>query len=147
MIRQLSAGLAAILVIAACGKKQPAPEQSGQMSGMQGMSMRSDSMMPMMRAHLDSMAAVPPQFVGSMMATHEAMASQMLDAMGADMTAMGMKPDPAWTALTDSIKRDLADLPALSGRALEQRVKAHTDRMRRLMSMHDSMMQGMRKPD
>ena len=147
MSRRFSAGFAAMLVIAACGKKQPAPEQSRQMSGMQGMSMRSDSMMSMMRAHLDSMAAVPPQFVGSMMATHEEMASRMLDAMGADMTAMGMKPDPAWTALTDSIKRDLADLPALSGRALEQRVEAHIARMRRLMSMHDSMMQEMRKPD
>ena len=144
MSRRFSAGFAAMLAIAACGKTQPAPEQSGRMSGMQGMSMRSDSMMPMMRAHLDSMAAVPPQFVGSMLATHDAMASQMLDAMGADMTAMGMKPDPAWTALTDSIKRDLADLPALSGRALERRVQAHIARMRRLMSMHETMMEGMR---
>ncbi|MGH2604376.1 MAG: hypothetical protein ACRDJ9_33930 [Dehalococcoidia bacterium] len=36
----------------------------------------------------------------------------MLDAMGSDMRMMGMTPDPAWTALTDSIKRDLADVPA-----------------------------------
>ena len=77
---------------------------------------------------------------------HDAIASQMLDAMGADMTGMGMKPDPAWTALSDSIKRDLADLPALSGRARDARLKAHIDRMRRLMAMHESMMQRMKRP-
>ena len=143
MIRGLSAGLAVTLVIAACGKKQPAPEQSGQMSGMQGMSMRSDSMMPMMRAHLDSMAAVSPPFGGSAMARHEAMASQMLDAMGADMTAMGMKPDAAWTALADSIKRDLAELPNRSGRGLGQQLRAHIERMRRLMTVHETMMRSM----
>ena len=49
MIRRFSAGLAAILMIAACGKQERAPEQSGQTSGMQGMSMRGDSLMPMMR--------------------------------------------------------------------------------------------------
>src|SRR2546426_9570575 len=37
----------------------------------------------------------------------------------------GTKPDPAWTALTDSIKRALADLPAVLGRALDARLKAH----------------------
>jgi hypothetical protein len=53
-----------------------------------------------------------------MIQAHEAMASQMLDAMGSDMTTMNVRPDSAWTALTDSVKRDLADLPTLSGRAL-----------------------------
>ena len=127
----------------ACGEKKA--EQST-MSGMQGMKMRSDSLMPMMRAHLDSLAAISPLFAASMVSMHEAMASRMLDAMGADMTAMGMKPDPAWTALTDSIKQDLADLPAVSGRALDARLKTHIDRMGRLMAMHEGMMQKMKKP-
>ena len=140
MTRRVSAGLAAMLLIAACGKKQPAPKQSGQMSGMQGMSMRSDSMMPMMRAHLDSLVATPPQFVGGMLPRHEELASQMLDAMGADMTAMGMKADSAWKALADSVKRDLADLPTLSGQRLASRLPAHVDRIRRLMTMHQGMM-------
>jgi len=140
MIRRFSAGLAAILMIAACGKQERAPEQSGQMSGMQGMSMRGDSLMPMMRAHLDSLAATPPQFVGGMVARHEELASQLLDAMGADMTTMGMKADSAWKALADSVKRDLSDLPTLSGQRLGSRVPAHVDRMRRLMTMHQGMM-------
>lgn len=140
MTRRFSAGLAAMLIVAACSKKQPAPEQGGQMSGMQGMTMRSDSMMPMMRAHLDSLAATPAQFVGGMLARHEELASQMLDAMGADMTAMGMKADSAWLALTDSVKRDLAELPTLTGQRLESKLRAHVDRFRRLMATHQEMM-------
>ncbi len=140
----------AALVFAACGEKKTAQQQamSGMgnqpgmagMQGMPGMAMRSDSLMPMMRAHLDSLARMPAQFAAGMLGAHDAMMSQMLDAMGADMTAMGMKPDPGWTALTDSIRRDLADLPALSGRALDHRLKAHIERMQRLMAMHQGMM-------
>jgi len=152
MNRTLIGGLTAAVLVAACGKKESAPRQAmpgmGNMPGMSGMGMgmRSDSLMPMMRAHLDSVEARSPQIGAGMLSMHEAMASRMLDAMGADMTAMGMKPDPAWTALTDSIKQDLADLPAVSGRALDARLKAHIVRMRRLMAMHESMMQGMKKP-
>jgi hypothetical protein len=153
MNRTMIAGLVAALVLAACGKKESAPQQAMPgmgnvpgMTGMRGMGMRSDSLMPMMRAHLDSLAALAPPFAAGVLSMHEAMASRMLDAMGADMTVMGMKPDPAWTALTDSIKQDLADLPALSGRALDARLKAHIDRMRRLMVMHESMMQRMKRP-
>ena len=153
MNRTMIAGLAAALVVAACGKKEAAPQQAMPgmgsmpgMTGMQGMGMRSDSLMPMMRAHLDSLAGISPQFAAGMLRMHEAMASRMLDAMGADMTAMEMKPDPAWTALTDSIKQDLADLPAVSGRALDARLNVHIGRMRRLMAMHESMMQRMKRP-
>lgn len=140
MTRRFSAALAAMLIVAACGKKAPAPEQGGQMAGMQGMSMRSDSMTAMMRAHLDSLAALPPQFAAGMMATHGALASQMLDAMGSDMRMMNMQPDSEWTALADSVKRDLAELPSRSGRALETRLAAHIGRMLRLLDMHRAMM-------
>ena len=147
MNKTMIAGLVVVLVLAACGEKKRKPQQQampgmGSMSTMQGRAMQSDSLMPMMRAHLDSLAALSPQFAAGMLSMHDAMASRMLDAMGADMTGMGMKPDPAWTALTDSTKRDLADLPALSGRALEARLKAHIDRMRRLMALHEGMMKG-----
>jgi len=52
------------------------------MTGMQGMGVRSDSLMPMMRVHLDSLAAISPQVAAGMLSMHEAMASRMLDAMG-----------------------------------------------------------------
>src|SRR2546426_4949765 len=79
-----------------------------QMNGVQGM-----GMMATMRAHMDSMERVSPERMKAMMAGHEDMASRMMDAMGADMSGMHMTPDTAWTALTDSVRQDLADLPAL----------------------------------
>lgn len=107
------------LVLVGCGKKQEQPQRAMPgMQGMPGMVMRSDSLMPMMRADLDSLARMHAQFAQGMIQVHETMASQMLDAMGSAMTMMNMRPDSAWTALTDSVKRDLAELPSLSGRAL-----------------------------
>jgi predicted outer membrane protein len=117
------------LALVGCGKKKDQPQSD--MPGMQempGMAMRSDSFMPMMRADLDSLARMPLQFAKGMLQAHEAIASQMLDAMGSDMTMMNMRPDSSWTALVDSVKRDLAELPSLSGRALETRVQAHVRR-------------------
>lgn len=129
----------------ACGEKKPEqqramPGMEG-MPGMQGMAMKSDSLIPMMRGHLDSLGAMPGASLPGMLKTHDAMTSQMLDAMGGDMRMMNMPADTAWNALADSIRRDLADLPALSGRPLEVRVRAHVDRMRRLLDMHARMMQ------
>jgi hypothetical protein len=53
---------------------------------------------------------------------------------------MNMTVDPAWSALTDSVKRDLADLPGLKGTALVGRMREHQRRMGRLMAAHEQMM-------
>jgi hypothetical protein len=74
------------------------------------------------------------------MNAHQSMTSQMRDAIGADMMAMHMAPDSAWSTLSDSVRRDLADLPGLSDQALEARMEGHVERMRRLMAMHQAMM-------
>jgi hypothetical protein len=139
--------LAAGLALGGCGERQDAQSDSvpgmGAMRGMGEMRMRADSLMPMMRAHLDSLVRMRGRTAPAMLRVHDAMAAQLLDAMGADMMAMGMHGDTTWAALTDSIRRDLADLPGLSGRPLETRLRAHIERMRRLMTMHEGMMQGM----
>jgi hypothetical protein len=147
MNRTLTNGIALMLVLGGCREKQAATSQAMRgmdtMSGMAGMgqmNMRADSVMPAMRAHLDTLATAPAFQLAGMMVAHEAMTSQILDAMGADMTAMGMKSDSAWTALRDSVQRDLAELPALGGPILERRMSAHVDRLRRLLAMHQAMM-------
>jgi hypothetical protein len=149
MNRMLTRAIAAALTFGACREKQAATSQAlrgaDTMSGMAGMaqmSMRADSLMPAMRAHLDSLAAAPPFQLAGMMTAHETMTSQILDAMGGDMTAMGMKSDSAWMALRDSVQRDLADLPAFGGPILQRRMRAHVDRIRRLLAMHETMMHG-----
>jgi hypothetical protein len=66
--------------------------------------------------------------------------SQMMDGMGSDMRGMKMSATPEWTALTDSVKEDLAELSNLKGQALSARMQAHADRVRRLLAMHEQMM-------
>jgi hypothetical protein len=135
----------ALAGVLACGEKKP--EQQGAMpgmggtAGMQAMMMKSDSLMPAMRAHLDSVGGMPGTSLPGMLASHDAVTSQMLDAMGSDMAMMSMQPDSTWAALADSVRRDLADLPSLSGQALTTRVQAHIGRVRRLLDMHATMMQ------
>lgn len=67
------------------------------------------------------------------------MMSQMLDGMGSDMRGMDMPAGREWTALSDSVKQDLADLPGLHGQELSTRMGAHADRVQRLMGMHEQM--------
>jgi hypothetical protein len=147
----------AVISGAACKSKgqnaeraQPAAQQ-----GMAGMKMDSMPMggarmgmgdstrMPMMRAHMDSMMRMPPGQMSGMMAAHDQMMSQMMERMGADMRSMSMSGDAKWNALVDSVKADLADLPGLQGKELSTRMKAHAERVQRLMTMHEGMMRGM----
>ncbi len=133
-----------VVTLAGCGQRAetaraPAADTAGGMGGMQ-MAMQGMQMMPMMRAHLDSLAGMQPAQMTAMMAAHQDLASRMMDAMGADMRGMGMKPDSAWAALSDSLRQDLADLPGLSGGPLKTRMQAHVGRMQRMMAMHAEMM-------
>ena len=108
--------------------------------GMSGMRMQSMQMMPEMRAHMDSMMRMAPEQMQAMMARHQAMMSQMMDRMGAEMRGMQMPGSPEWTALSDSVKQDLADLQHLEGKGLTNRMRAHADRVKRLIGMHEKMM-------
>ena len=136
-----------LMASAACSKpkEEPAADShrgmamdSGQMRRMSDM--ESSGMMSMMPAHMDSMMQMKPEQMSGMMATHERMMSQMMDQMGGDMRQMKMSEAPEWSALTDSVKQDLAELPSLKGQALSARMRAHADRVRRLMAAHEQMM-------
>ena len=115
---------------------------SGAMKGMAGMG--KPSVMPMMQAHMDSMMRMNPEQMSRTMGRHERMMSEMMDQMGGEMRQMQMSGGGEWTALTDSIRQDLAELPSLSGQKLQARVRAHGERVRRLMAAYEQMMKGMR---
>ena len=153
--------IAALLASAACNKPKETPAadsqggmamDSGQMRGMamdsghmNGMSrMGKSTMMPMMQAHMDSMMRMSPEQMSTMMTGHERKMSQMMDQMGGEMRQMKMKERPEWSALTDSVKQDLAELPSLKGQALSARMRAHSNRVRRLITSHEQMMKEMR---
>jgi hypothetical protein len=109
-------------------------------TGMRGMPMQGTQMMSQMRAHMDSMLRMSPQQMQIMMAGHQSMMSRVMDGMGADMHSMKMAATAEWTALTDSVKQDLAELPNLKGQELSTRMRAHADRVNRLIAMHEKMM-------
>ncbi len=144
------------IALAACGgektgQQQPAGRAQEGMAEMGGdsmkmgghMGMEGMSIMPAMRAQMDSMMRMSPERMSGMMAMHERMMSQMMDRMGADMRGMKMGGNAEWTALTDSVRRDLADLPGLKGKELSARMQSHGDRVRRLLAMHEDMMKRM----
>jgi hypothetical protein len=149
------------LVLAGCGRgsnrDEPTRDTGGMMGHMDsggmgmghmdsggmkmgGMPMQGMQMMSTMPAHMDSMMRMSPQQMQAMMAMHERMMSGMMDGMGADMRGMNMSGTPEWSALTDSVKQDLADLPNLKGQQLSARMRAHADRVKRLIAMHEKMM-------
>ena len=132
-----------VIALTACGKKPEAvqvPAVDTVAKGGMPMAMQGMQMMPMMTAHLDSVGGMAPAQLAAMMTAHQDLASRMMDAMGADMRGMNMAPDAAWTALGDSVRQDLAELPSLSGGALQSRMQAHLGRMRRMMTTHRMMM-------
>ena len=138
-----------LLASAGCSKPKDTPAadahsgmsmDSGAMRGMSGMG--NAGMMPMMQAHTDSMMRMKPEQMSGMMATHERMMSQMMDQMGSEMRQMKMSETPEWSALTDSVKQDLAELPSLKGNARSGRMRAHAGRVQRLMAAHEQMMKG-----
>lgn len=145
LVRSVSV-LAAALAVSSCGggdAPRQAASDTGAAPAAQGapaMQMRSLSMLPGIRAHLDSLAAGSAAEAAAMLAAHDHMMARMLDAMGGDMAMMSMRADSAWSALADSVRRDLADLPSLAGGPLRARLRVHVERVRRLLALHEGMM-------
>lgn len=58
-------------------------------------------------------------------------------------SGMGMSRSAAWTALSDSLDREIAEMPHMSGDSLVVRMRVHAERMHRLFQMHEDMMREM----
>ena len=84
---------------------------------------------------LDSAGSWSAQQRQRMWAMHGMMSSQMFGAMMSNMRAGGVAPSLEWKALRDSVTRDMAELPRLQGDSLRSRMRAHADRMHRLMGL------------
>ena len=83
----------------------------------------------------DSMDRMSAEQRQRMWAMHARMATQMMDAMMANMRGHGAGPDSSWMALRDSVQQDMAELPKLEGDSLRSRMRAHAERMQRLMGL------------
>ena len=70
------------------------------------------------------------------------MVAGMLAQMNDQMKGMKMSASPAWTALSDSIRSDLAAMPDMNATALAAMMPAHEMRVKNLATMHETMMKG-----
>ncbi len=167
-----SIGIAAML-LSACGKNDQqqadsataaaasgamaAPADSGAMGGMSGMAksgtdslgaMAGMSGMPGMSAemiaHMSTMKGADGARMKSMLPEHRTMVTKMLATMNDQMTQMKTPATAAWTALSDSIRKDLKMMPNQSAQALASMMPAHEMRVTSLVTMHDGMMKGMK---
>ena len=145
-------GLALLLTAgAACGggerKDSQQPDSAegqamGEMGGMGSMgSMESHGMMPEMRAHMRGMFGAGGDSLHRLMPMHRQMTANMLQQMDTEMRGVQMA-DSSWTALADSVRHDLTQLPGVSAVELPEFIERHRGRVERLMARHQQMMGG-----
>lgn len=93
-------------------------------------------MLPGFRAELDSIATTPAMLKSSMSAHMTAM-HRVMDAMHADMMAVGMHSDAAYEALSDSVVKGSAALATAKDHDLARLVMVHVDQLRRLTAVYE----------
>lgn len=105
------------------------------------MQMNAMEMLPAYREHLDSLedmaAAADSMPRGMMMDVHARETREFVDAASGDLMRLGMHSDAAYEALADSVVEDLSRIQAASGNEAERLLRAHLERVRRLMSAYE----------
>lgn len=152
--RYIAAGIAVLALIACDGNAResgdtavtsdaavPGPATSSHtgMEGMGGMPMRTAAS-DQMRVHMMAMQAASGDSAMRMLPIHRQMAANMLAQFNREMSQMNMPDDPAWGAIVDSLRQDLARMAEWSPAEMQQMMPGHRERMLRLMEMHRSMM-------
>jgi len=125
-----SLALATLITLAACaGPGRDAQRERAEM--------QAGPLMPAMSRHLDSVAATPAMLQHGLPA-HAERVHDLMEAMHADMTRIGMHSDPAYEALADSTVSDLKAMEQASGAEYDRLAAAHIAHVRRLMSAYES---------
>lgn len=153
------AALAAVGAAVACGRPDSEageagadPARGAPMAEIPGMdhgteaqnggmgAMTSESMIGEMRSHLAQIQGAGADSLRQIMPAHRQMAANLLAQMNTEMRQMNMSADSAWSALVDSVRRDLARMPELAPSEMAAFMAAHLERVRRLMERHGAMM-------
>jgi hypothetical protein len=141
--RHMAAGGVLALLIA-CSKRADSPARSASDSAGAGtasqaahMELKAPPMLPVVRAHLDSLSR-NPAMMHKEMAQHQAEVKHLVDAMKSDMTAMGMQSDAGYEVLADSVVSGSARLGSAGGAEFKRLVTEHIDQVRRLAAMYES---------
>lgn len=148
-LNPLAAILSGLLLLA-CGRDRagagpgdttPAGETMGAMAGM---AMGDTAMVASMQAHMRMMEGVSADSMRAMLPMHRQMLGAMLSQFEQEMRRMNMKMDPAWNALTDSLRQDGTRLADMDASQLAAFMPQHHARVTRLIELHHSMMANMR---
>jgi len=114
------------------------------MTGWPGMSgtqrMMGIAALDSMRTRVQAMGRMSPDQVGTMLPDYRAAMENMLSRMTSYMRTATVPASAAWTALTDSVRQDLARLPRMSKPQLAEAMPAHQARVARLMQMQRDML-------
>lgn len=87
-------------------------------------------------AQMRSLEALSPTQVQARLPAHRQGVANMLSEMNSGVRRMQVPLVPAWTAVRDSVRLDLARLPRLTAEELRDAMPAHDARVLRLMQMH-----------
>jgi hypothetical protein len=138
------AGIVVLLLLTACGHGKSSPGRtavdstpSDRTPHMARMELKAMPMLPVVRAHLDSLDRNPTT-MHAVMAQHQTEVKHLVDAMHSDMMALGMHSDAAYEALADSVVRGSARLGTAGGAEFKRLVAEHIGQMRRLAAMYES---------
>jgi hypothetical protein len=101
------------------------------------MELRAMPMLPVVRAHLDSLSKNPAMMHTSM-AQHQAEVKHLVEAMHSDMMALGMHSDAAYEALADSVVNGSARLGTAGSAEFKRLVGQHIDQTRRLAAIYET---------
>jgi hypothetical protein len=142
--------LALLLLVVACSKKagsgagtsrDSAPAEST--ASQRPMELQAMPMLPVVRAHLDSLAH-KPALMHARMGQHQAEVKHLVEAIHSDMRALGMHSDAAYESLADSVVRGSAQLGTAGGKAFNRLVLEHVDQVRRLAAIYETKTSAMR---
>ena len=105
-----------------------------------GYGMTSAAMLDSMEAHMRRAGHMSAEQMTAMIPMHRQMVDNMLSQMESESQAKNLPASPAWNALADSVRQDLARLPETNKNDVKQAMPADCARVTRLIRMHQAMM-------
>jgi hypothetical protein len=94
------------------------------------------------QAHIDSVAKMTPEQFKRDMDAHRQLVTEMLDRVGNNVRQMQSKRAQSWLAMSDAMRKELAELPALKKKALAGRMHDHVEHVKLLIGLGKRLMLG-----
>jgi hypothetical protein len=138
------AALLAVLLAAGCGGGEGArgSEALDTTMGMGRVHRHSEMpgmlMLPRVRSALDSMVAAEGAPTGAAVTSHAELIREMVQTMERDRRDMALRADPAWSALADSVRSDLAGFAGATAPE-PAAFRAHLERVQRLLALYQGL--------